>query len=882
MKKLSFLFAALIVSVCSVMAETVAYTLTPVVGKNSAYASNEDVTIGDIQWNVTGNVTVNPWRLGGKNITAVDRALYSKTAIAKNISKIEITHAAGNITVNSMKLIVSAAANETGEELTGTYTSAGTTTFTRPTGSDWTGKYYKIVYNVTNSANSNKYVAFSEAKFYTDETAAVLQPVFTPEEGKVTDGSFTESFTLTMSCETADATIYYTLDGTNPAEETALTYLTPITIPATSTKVRAIAKKGVDESFETEQVYAFINSPATAYTVTEAKAVIDKALGLDYELYGKGTIKSIKGYYDSKYITYTITDGANDLTVYNGLGLEKAAFTAATDLSIGDQVVICGKLVKFSGTYEFNKDNYLISLTPAPKYTITALVNDEKMGTVSGAGEYKVSTEATLTAIANTGYEFVNWTDAEGATVSTDAKYTFTVTAAATYTANFAAKTFDVLTDVNDETMGSVEGTPTNKVAYGTEITLTAKPNTGFEFVNWTDLDNKEVSTKAAYTFTVTEDVALIANFQAKAVPTVVELFTYTTDQSWGVSTFEGAKFRDVAVHNGVAYALKNGEARIVALDAKTGAYIQDLDMTDVSGGAITLSAIQTLADGTLLAINCQTNCATDDVKVYQWADKDATPEVLFAGKLDEALRIDAFYYEGTLENGAIWTSYSGGEKGSTCKAIKIPVVSGVAGDFESYVLTTYALETSSRVISASDSEIAIATKGKMYTWTINADKTTTIKYYTEIGNKRYSNNVKLFEFGGSKYMATVYWGDTSGTISSPQIIVSTYTALGRWSTSGLTEVFKSPAEGLGTGRNTSFFNGLDVVVGTKGFYVYMTSINGGITACYYGEAETPTEIEDITPSEVVAPKAVKVFRNGQVLILVGDKTYNVMGQVIE
>ncbi len=514
MKKFTFLLAALIVSVSSVMAETVAYTLTPIVGKNTGYASNEDVTVGDIKWNVTGNVSVNPWRLGGKQISNQDRALYSKTAIAKNISKIEVTHDAGTITVNSMKLIVSATANGTGEELTGTYTSAGTTTFTRPTDSDWTGKYYKIVYNVTNSTKTNKYVAFSEAKFYTDETAAVLQPVFTPEEGKVTDGSFTESFTLTMSCETADATIYYTLDGTNPAEETALTYSTPITIPATSTKVRAIAKKGADESFETEQVYAFINSPATAYTVTEAKAVIDKALGLDYELYGKGTIKSIKGYYDSKYITYTITDGTNDLTVYNGLGLEKAAFAAATDLSIGDQVVICGKLVKFSGTYEFNKDNYLISLTPAPKYTITALVNDEKMGTVSGAGEYKVSTEATLTATANTGYEFVNWTDADNKEVSTDAKYTFTVTAAATYTANFAAKTFEVLTDVNDKTMGSVEGTPTAKVAYGIEITLTAKPNTGYEFVNWTDVYDKVVSTDAAYTFTVTEEVALIANFK--------------------------------------------------------------------------------------------------------------------------------------------------------------------------------------------------------------------------------------------------------------------------------------------------------------------------------------------------------------------------------
>ena len=520
MKKFTFLLAALIVSVCSVMAETVAYTLTPIVGKNSAYATAADIAVGDITWNVTGNVTVNPWRLGGKNITAVDRALYSKTAIAKNISKIEITHAAGNITVNSMKLIVSATANETVEELTGTYTSEGTTIFTRPTGSDWTGKYYKIVYNVTNETNTNKYVAFSEAKFYTDETAAVLQPVFTPEEGKVTDGSFTESFTLTMSCETADATIYYTLDGTNPAEETALTYLAPITIPATSTKVRAIAKKGTDESFETEQVYAFINSPATAYTVTEAKAVIDKALGLDYELYGKGTIKSIKGYYDSKYITYTITDGTNDLTVYDGLGLEKADFAAATDLVIGDTVVVCGKLLKYSGTYEFNKDNYLISLTPL-QYTITATANDDAMGTVAGAGKYDRDSEVTLTATANDGYEFVNWTNAANETIGTEATLTFTATQDSTIKANFKAE--EPLTPATWYGQEPLTGTlPTYNIAYSIVYEITRNANKTLT-VNYTineedlttvkffarnliDADKPESDTEDAYLGTFTSN----------------------------------------------------------------------------------------------------------------------------------------------------------------------------------------------------------------------------------------------------------------------------------------------------------------------------------------------------------------------------------------
>lgn len=520
MKKLSILFAALTFSIGSVMAETIAYTLTPAVGKNNNYAENGDVQIGDITWNVAGNVALTPWRIGGKSIRNTDRALYSKTAIEKNISKIEVTHGDITCTVNSMKLIVSDASNAKGDTLTGTCTKDTTTTFTRPAESDWTGKFYKIVYNVTVAGDRNQYVQFSEAKFYTDEAAAVLSPTFVPEEGKVVDGAFTESFTLTMSCETADATIQYTLDGSNPAEATAMTYSEPITIPAASTKVRAIAIKGEDKSFETEQVYAFINTPATAYTVTEAKAIIDKGLGLDHELYGKGTIKSIKGYYNNKYITYNITDGENDLTVYNGLGLEKAAFGAQTDLNIGDQVVVYGKLVKFSGTYEFNTDNYLISLIPAPKmYTITVTVNDDAMGTVTGAGEYKENTEITLTATAKEGYKFVNWII--GKETKIDNPLTITVTDDMNITANFEEeKSLTPATWYSQESIsGTLDGKDvkyaiTYEITRNADKTLTIKMNLNDEaaavvgmvpqlFIAGTyagNFNNGEFTTSATYT----------------------------------------------------------------------------------------------------------------------------------------------------------------------------------------------------------------------------------------------------------------------------------------------------------------------------------------------------------------------------------------------
>ena len=67
------------------------------------------------------------------------------------------------------------------------------------------------------------------------------------------------------------------------------------------------------------------------------------------------------------------------------------------------------------------------------KYNVTVTAEN---GTVEGAGEYEEGTTATLTATANEGYEFVNWTVGEEV-VSTENPYTFTVNADIALVANF-------------------------------------------------------------------------------------------------------------------------------------------------------------------------------------------------------------------------------------------------------------------------------------------------------------------------------------------------------------------------------------------------------------------------------------------------------------
>ena len=140
------------------------YTLTPVSGDNNSYAGNCDVTVNGITWNLTGNSTVNPWRLGGKSITKVDRTLYSKTAYPKALTSIKVTFGTATITVNSCKLVYSTNADFTdSKECNIAFKASSTVEVTENFPAN---AYYKLVLNVTNSTDKNKFVELSKIEFF--------------------------------------------------------------------------------------------------------------------------------------------------------------------------------------------------------------------------------------------------------------------------------------------------------------------------------------------------------------------------------------------------------------------------------------------------------------------------------------------------------------------------------------------------------------------------------------------------------------------------------------------------------------------------------------------------------------------------------------------
>ncbi|MBQ2169832.1 MAG: Ig-like domain-containing protein, partial [Prevotella sp.] len=110
--------------------------------------------------------------------------------------------------------------------------------------------------------------------------------------------------------------------------------------------------------------------------------------------------------------------------------------------------------------------------------------------------EYDEGSEVTLTATENFGYDFVNWTDAEGNVVSTEAKFKYTVESEAALTANFVAVNtyaLDLTVDGTNDYMVEVNPVGTvvdGKMMYeeGVYVTLTANSYEGLvTFNNWSD-----------------------------------------------------------------------------------------------------------------------------------------------------------------------------------------------------------------------------------------------------------------------------------------------------------------------------------------------------------------------------------------------------------
>ena len=147
---------------------TALYTLdsSSITGSNSSYAGNCDIDVNGITWNVEGNASIKPWRIGGKSIEGVDRAVYSKTAFGKEVNEVVLTIGSITLTVNSCKLLYASSADfSDAKEIPFVAAADSDIKIVPAEGKFPANSYYKFVFNVTNGVNSNKYLHFSKVVF---------------------------------------------------------------------------------------------------------------------------------------------------------------------------------------------------------------------------------------------------------------------------------------------------------------------------------------------------------------------------------------------------------------------------------------------------------------------------------------------------------------------------------------------------------------------------------------------------------------------------------------------------------------------------------------------------------------------------------------------
>ena len=246
--------------------------------------------------------------------------------------------------------------------------------------------------------------------------------------------AFLTSLEVTIAAEEG-AKIYYTLDGTEPTTSSSQ-YTGAITLTATTT-VKAIAKvDGKDASLVESKTFTKVS---TILTIADAKAAIDAGTGVT-GVCVEGIISQIDSYNSTYHsITYWIsTDGTttDQFEVYSGRGLNNTDFAAATDLKMGDQVVIYGNIKKYNSTYEFDKENYIVSLIRDETKQEAGLAYETTEYTINVGESFNAPTLTNPNSLAVT-YESSN-TDL--ATVDENGAVTLVVgaTGTTTITASFA------------------------------------------------------------------------------------------------------------------------------------------------------------------------------------------------------------------------------------------------------------------------------------------------------------------------------------------------------------------------------------------------------------------------------------------------------------
>ena len=303
----------------------------------------------------------------------------------------------------------------------------------------WTGKSSSVSFTA-----SGAQVRATEIKVYYATTAT---PTFS-----VATGEYSEAKSVTISCATDGASIYYTTDGTTPTSSSNA-YSSAISIVETTTLKAIAIKDGVDS--EVASATYTMNRPATP-TFDVAAGVFDAAFDLHLATETDGAT-----------IYYT-TDGSTPTTSSPDYS-DKVAISAAT-------TTVKAIAVKSGLTSDVASATYTYDARTTPTFTLSTTSIDLKVNETSSAVTLTTNSDVTPSftcadshvTLTGTGNSRTITADAEGVysvNVSVTGSLTYkdaagviTVTVTKKATTMAIETTFPEGTDLKTASSGSIAG----------------------------------------------------------------------------------------------------------------------------------------------------------------------------------------------------------------------------------------------------------------------------------------------------------------------------------------------------------------------------------------------------------------------------------------
>ncbi|MGB7567272.1 MAG: InlB B-repeat-containing protein, partial [Chitinivibrionales bacterium] len=335
-----------------------------------------------------------------------------------------------------------------------------------------------------------------------------------------------------------------------------------------------------------------------------------------------------------------------------------------------------------------------ITMTSAMAVTATFTLKTYQLSFIEGTGgsitapassptpvNHGVAT--TITAVAGTGYDFVNWTVTSGtATIATPTALSTTVTLTAgnaTVTANFALKTYQLT--ISAGTGGSITSPASPAtVTHGVATTITAAANAGYNFVNWTVTNGTAtIATPTALSTTVTltsGNVTVTANFS-------IMHFTVTFNSQGG---------------SAVAPQTVNYNATATAPTPPT------LSCNTFAGWYREAAGLNSW--------NFSTNVIIRDTTIYAKWTLNGNPSVSVTPSTPICAGSNAVFSatpsSGTAPYSYQWYQASGGGVVGTSSSLSIATTSQTGGATQSYPLTYYCIVTDACTKTAQSSNATV------------------------------------------------------------------------------------------------------------------------------------------------------------------------------